>query len=529
MNSATTIMTAARLYRPLLRNDTLELQAIVATAQERNFKIGKWTVGILVVVALFYTLFVFLTNRIFADKYFTALNHDSAAEYLTIMTVFLLIGSRNLVGVFFGSSLVSIMYAWRKRYLVTITEMIATLCIYGLTLYLLALKIYPVLPFLFWFLGSIIITFLLGFYLKASFSWLRLKPKRAVINQIGHNVVYFKIYQIGLFLLRNCDIIIIYLVLGLDVGAIFSIYMLIALSLRHLMISITQAWRDYYSSLVAMEGRLFWADYKKLERISFLLAAIAFCLQYLATPYLINALYNQPQLLNPQALGPHAEVAYRALFLQTNLGLIFALITALIIICEPVNILLYAKQCYQPLCYKILGFGIVNVIFGTFFAIIFSKVGHGWYLWSFKSVLIIQICCNIVVYGYLWWYNWLYLTYNSQAGSTLKHMAYFTLVVLITVLGFVVLINEHSRYQIAYGPRKHLMPRVATWTFAQLGLVLAVISAYTLVSVSGTYWLFFGQWRRYWSWGQSTCHALATLRSRLYQKLAPSHSMNNSD
>ena len=172
--------------------------------------------------------------------------------------------------------------------------------------------------------------------------------------------------------------------------------------------------------------------YQRFELYSYIIGAIAFLNIFISSPYLVNALYNgliSEQIKNLSGGWTINEInAYKAIFMNPSFSLLIALATLFIILSEPINTMVFAKNHYNKVVKVKLFFGIINVVLCLIFALTFAHFKE--YVFALFSILIVNIVVLFIRFGYLWIYNWIYLTYNSSFKYIYKNF----LTILIPII-----------------------------------------------------------------------------------------------
>ncbi len=478
-------MTVVYLIKPLLNKDWIKTNEIVNTAKRQNMIFGFWTMGLLFILAIAFALYE--TRGGGATH---TLENGSVANFGLVFGIFIFVGIRWLPILFFSAAYENLLQASNQNYFANLAKLAAEILVYMFIIGLLVLKVYPLVPFLIFFLAACIRSYLVVFYVKRHFLWLN-NYYRKFNKTLIKNAFYATVHKIGIMFLLSSDIIIIYLILGFRVGSLFTFYSTITITIRLLMINLMQAWRCYYALWIADEGRLYAKDFKKLDFFAFLLASFAFINQFISSPYILNAIYNGSanDIMHSEAWSNQQRIIYENIFLKPTFSLLMGLVAALAVISEPFQMLIFAKKKYSKTAWVTLGFGIMNVVLGLILCSVFSAELHS-YIWALYSTVIVEIVLFSFYYCYLWVYNWFYLSYSSAFFSSIRNWILLLGSIIVATLIIYLLVYPSN---IGYGRfgSHSLSSRVSTWRISYLLMILFIILGLSFVTIGLLFSLIF--------------------------------------
>ena len=172
----------------------------------------------------------------------------------------------------------------------------------------------------------------------------------------------------------------------------------IIVAFRGSLLLLISSFKPYFASVTSTKGRVTWDVFQKFELYSYIIAAFAFVNVFVLSPYLVNVLFNadvRSQLVNLENNG-----VYRAIFFQPTFSLLIALVTTLILISEPINMLIYAQNRYNAVAKIKLVLGIANIVLSVMIALILKKF-EGVVAISLYSILIVQASLLFINYVFL--------------------------------------------------------------------------------------------------------------------------------
>lgn len=471
------IATTIFLYKPLREKNWQQVNYILSTTHRRNKALGWLGLVILGLVLVGYGLFTRLrSGGIHIDVPGRA-SHQ--VLYLwSISLIIIAVASRNILNMLFSGALQNLIKADHNNYIAIIIDLIGNVIVYGTVFALLTLSVDPLIPFL-PFLGySLITSGLIIIYVKRKYPWLKISKKRIQINRnLIQNSIPITVYRIGYGLLLNSDVIIVSIILGFTVGSSLAFFVIIAGFLRSIALAIVLSFQSFYGSLFAKEGRLYWQHYRKIEYWTYLLASVAFINQFITSPYLVNGLFGQT--LDATTFTASSQTLYIAIFTKPTFSLIMALTTVMIIINEPLNIFIYAKNKYSEVARKYLILAIIYIVAASIFGLAFFLNNH--YLVALYCIIGIKLGMLLVQYVYTWLFNFWNMTYNSRLSSFLPNLLVLMIPITISCLIMYLVIYPNANLTIsAIGFPYSTRSAVLDWTFSKLVLFMVGVAGASL-------------------------------------------------
>ncbi|WP_368487114.1 transporter [Spiroplasma sp. DGKH1] len=424
------VLTVIFLMKPLMQKDWRKANEIINTAKHQ-YKIGG-IVGLvlLAIIALVYSGYTFIVEKDFG----VAWNNGTkdSYPYWKMLIIMLTIGSKNLLALFWTGCYENLMQADQNNHMRRLILMICDLIVYAIIFYLISITVDPVFAFLIFLGYSGMKSSLIILFVKLHYPWIRIYKQKDNMQLVkASNIVALK--NIGETLFLNADVIIVALLLGLNISSTLSLYMTIAVGVRSIMLILINSFKEFFASWTAKNGRINWSSYVKFETYAFMIGGFLFVNQFILSPYFVNALYA-PQIISGLKEWTNQEYqVFREIFYKPTFSLLVALSSVFIVISEPANVLVYAKANYKQTAKPIFYFGIINVILSVFFAVIFRFVANN-YVLALYSILVITCVISFARFGYLWFYNWIFLTYNSSFKGVFRNWMILIIPIIVAIL-----------------------------------------------------------------------------------------------
>lgn len=425
-------MAVVVLTKSLLQKDWYKANEILYTIKYQ-YKIG----GLIDLLSLFLISIIYSCYIVYTENNFHFLQNNKENiifPFWKIWIIILTIGTKNLFSLFWSAHYENLIQADQNNYIRRLILIICDLIIYSIIFYLIFLNIDPIYIFLdFWFY-SIIKSTLIIIYVKQYYPWISLKTNKQNKNlQLikSSRIVVFK--NIGDTILLNTDIIIIAILFGLKISSIFSLYMTIIVGMRNIMIILINSFKEFFASSMAKNGRIYWNNYIKYETYAFMIGAFLFINQFILSPYLVNTLYARHIMMQFYLWKEYEQKIFQFIFYTPTFALLISLSSMFYIIAEPCNVLIYAKANYKETAKSFFLFGITCLITSFIIAMI-ALYQKKQYLISLNYILIIICIFSFFRFIYLWIYNWLYLTYNSNCKGILQNWLILLIPIVITIL-----------------------------------------------------------------------------------------------
>ena len=428
------IMCSVFLYKTLLTKDWITANSIISTTKKQNRILGYTSIVILILISFVYGGYVVSSDQV------SSTNHNlfiggGISTFFCYVFVIMLMGSKNLVSLFWTGTYENLMIADQNNYMRMIVYLAAELIVYGLVFWLVSLNVFIIFIFLPIPIYSIIKSTLIMIFIKKRYPWI--KPSKLKDNKtLKKNAFFVTVAWIGDALLNNFDLLIISLVVGLNISSGISFFIAIAAAIRLTLMSLIHSFKAYFAKYTAKYGRVHWEKYNIYELYTYMVGAFCFITIFMMSPYIVNSLFNSKILINMQRTKDTLNT-YKDTFLKPSFALIIATGATIILLTEPINSLIYAKNNYKQTALARLIFGIVG-IFTSFITGLLVMAYTDKSISAIYAILIIHIVFIFLRYIYLWFYNWIYLTYNSNYQSTLKNL----LILLIPIITSIVIMYE---------------------------------------------------------------------------------------
>lgn len=430
-------VTVIFLLKPLIQKDWIKANEIVNIAKYQYKLSGYIGIVLLIIISFSYSIYIYL----FENNFSILLNKKRIIYPLWKMIfIVFIIGSKNIITLFWTASYENLMQSDQNNHLRRLILMICDLISYSIIFYLISITIDPIFVFLIFLFYSIIKGILIYLFVKFHYPWIRFVKKfnnNIKLVKIS-NIVLFK--NIGEILLNNCDIIISALLLGLRISSTLSLYMIITVGVRNIMIILINSFREFFAALTAKNGRIYWNNYIKFETYAFMIGSLFFVNQFILSPYFVTTLYapqiieqiiNSKLMLNPWTLQ-EIEI-FKNIFYKPTFSLLVALSSVFIILAEPSNILVYAKANYKQTSIPIFVIGSLNIIFCFFSTLILNFHFNNLKI-SLYFILIVTCFMSFLRFLYLWFYNWTFLTYNSNFKMVFKNWMILLIPIIISII-----------------------------------------------------------------------------------------------
>ncbi len=429
-------ITVIFLMKPLLQKDWIKANEMVNTAKHQYKISGIVGVILLAAIAIGYSAYIYL----FEDN-FTILWNDQTISYplWKMVLIVLIIGSKNLIALFWTACYENLMQADQNNHMRRLILMICDLISYSFIFYLISRTVDPIFVFLIFLGYSIMKGSLIYIFVKFHYPWIRIGRQKDNMQLVkSSNIVVLK--NIGETLLINGDVIITALLLGLRVSSTLSLYMTITVGVRSIMMILINSFREFFAAWTAKNGRIDWNSYIKFETYAFMIGGFLFVNQFILSPYFVTTLYapqiikqinNSAKTLNAWTLQ---EIAiFKSIFYQPTFSLLVALSSVFIVLAEPANVLVCGKANYKQTAIPTFVIGIINIVLCFFTALIFRFLVNDLSA-ALYGIVIITCFVSLLRFLYLWFYNWLFLTYNSNFKGVFRNWMILLVPIVIAIL-----------------------------------------------------------------------------------------------
>ncbi|WP_425379592.1 transporter [Spiroplasma endosymbiont of Stenodema calcarata] len=429
-------ITVIFLIKPLLQKDWIKANEMVNTAKHQYKISGIIGVILLAAIALGYSAYTFL----FENNFSILLNDQTIIYPLWKMVlIILIIGSKNLIALFWTACYENLMQADQNNHIRRLILMICDLVSYSIIFYLISQTVDPLFVFLIFLGYSIMKGSLIVIFVKLHYPWIRIVRHKDNMQLVkSSNIVVLK--NIGETLLINGHVIITALLLGLRISSTLSLYMTITVGVRSIMMILINSFREFFAAWTAKNGRIDWNSYIKFETYAFMIGAFLFVNQFILSPYFVTTLYapqiieqinNSATTINPWT--PQEIAIFKNIFYHPTFSLLVALSSVFIVLAEPANVLVYAKANYKQTAVPTFVIGLINFVLCLFTALIFRFLVND-LAGALYGILIVTCFISALRFLYLWFYNWLFLTYNSNFKGVFRNWMILLIPIVIAIL-----------------------------------------------------------------------------------------------
>ncbi|EOA07382.1 Hypothetical protein, predicted transmembrane protein [Mycoplasma yeatsii 13926] len=432
------IATIVMLMRPISEGDWISANEVFSTAKRKynNNIITGFTLVLL--LSILYPLEIALAPAIINNKpanwslnFTSPSGNATSLNFWELSLIFFIFGfkqtlSTGLFGVYENILRADQRNGSRRLAILFSDILVFGLFFIGLNSYLTIRDNYsPVYIFLIFLLYPFVRGFLIKQYVKIKYPWLKFYRD---FNNSHLARRSFKIFwsEIGFSILRNADILVLFLALGssaLEVTSLLSLYMVVGVNIRIIMSTLITSFREYFLSIIIKNGRLDWKSYINYELYTYVVAVLSFATIGMLTPYVVSGLFSSIIRDNSKINNQAIEFV----FSRFTFSLMYALSTSLIIILDGKFSLIQAKGMNKAIAKSI------NIIAGLYLVISYlivlvvarflvddqKKISTILIVfYTFKSLFI------TIAYLYLWIFTWDKLVYIAKFSSILQNFIY---------------------------------------------------------------------------------------------------------
>lgn len=402
----------AMLYRPLRNKQWFRANHILNTINNQHRRLAISSLIILILVMVIYGTYITVIAKYIQGNEVINNKINNMPAWTLFLTM-LLILTKNYFSMIFMGGYSTLIKADQNQYIVKIVTIISELVVFGFVFWLLNLNLkFSFISFLPLTIYSFIWSGLIYWYVRYHYPWLKLESKR-IDRQLVATSKALKIKNIAYGMFFVADTIIISILLGLQTGSELSFFLLIATFLQGIYITIIRAFKGFYGSLFAYEGRLHWKNYQKIEFFCLIIVALTFVTQFTLTPYLINGIFGN--LIKDQGQSMAKTALYKLMFFTPNLSLLTAGASVLFVLIEMMSLFIDAKSKANKIAWPFFWLALTYITT----AIVIG--GAFWITRNYNAIIFgilsAKIVFLLITYGYFWIFNWRALTYNSWLGS----------------------------------------------------------------------------------------------------------------
>ncbi|ATG97612.1 hypothetical protein [Mesoplasma lactucae] len=475
------VSTVVLMIKPLQNNDFITTNEIFSTAKKR-YRAGMISNTIVIaLLAVLYPLEIVVSPTLLKNaesiqwdvalKPFTDSNNvqtTSVAPFYQLVLIFLCFGIKNIITAGCFGAYENVIQADQQNGSRRLIILFTDLVIYGTLFYLLNLTkanggpIDPLYPFLILIAYGPLRGLLIMIYVKRNYDWLKFYPDFDSF-QLKRTSAKMLSTTIGRTILFNTDIVLVMLVLGgygLRTSSMLSLYLIIGVNTRQIMANFITSFREYFVSIVAKEGRLYWESYSKYELYMYSVAGFTFILMSILSPYIVNALYGSAVSGDLMALYPvdgNGNVimatnqgagttalngqalwnVYDFMFKKPLFSILYAGSTSFILLIQGQYTLVEAKERVDQVAKMTDIIAGLYLAFAIGLSLIFSipQKGDNFIINTLIAFYSTKLSFMAICYGYLWAQNWNRGTYNSDFSHVLVNLLALVIPVAIGILG----------------------------------------------------------------------------------------------
>lgn len=494
------IVTMILLVKPMQKGDWISSNEIYSASKRMYRKSAISSLVIAIAVSFLYPVFIHFNMQDIASianketwengiiltgdssVYFSSIN------YLQLVFITLVFSTRNFIPTFFGAAEENVIAADQQSFSRKAIILFSEVFIYSIILTTININsLSPLVTFsLFWLVGPLKLVFVLIF-VKKNYVWL--KYRKGIINQ-KMNLMSFQLSKsgIGVTLMLSSDIVFVILFFGAGVSSTLSLYMIIALNVQTIMMNFIISFREYFTNVIAKQGRLKFETYAKYELYTFSIAAFTFINLAILMPYFVTSMYYQIveteiSSLNYSDLAtnfkPQAN-AMQFMFMNTTFSLLVAAATTLVIIGESQNTLIQAKGKNYEISNVQNSIGLAyffSTIIALTIIVITKPNGDDFIKVGITVMYSLKIFFLFIRSVYLSIYCSKYLTYSATSNFSTRNILVLIIPIVIAVaLNYTVIADTKSVsdfYDNGNGKITFLIELAAITFSSSFGLIIA--------------------------------------------------------
>jgi len=477
------VSTVILLIKPLANRDFITANEIYSTAKTRYRKGILTKIILLSLIAVLYPLEIMIAPSLLNGQekpvfemalFLDGQNFLNIPLYQLIIIVFFF-GIKNIISSSVFGVYENIIQADQQNGLRRVIILFSDVLIYGIIFALLNIRINddplnPTIVFSILLLYALVRGAFIMLYVKRNYKWL--KYYREFNNfQLRKTTGRMFWSSIGQAILFNLDIVIVMITLGaygLRTSSMLSLYLIVGLNTRLIMTNFITSFREYFVSVLVRNGRLEWKDYCNYELYIYAVAAFTFVIMALISPYLVNTLYGdlvqteldklidtQQTLKDSGGISPNLNImalqnAKEFIFQKPLFSFLYATTTALILIIQGHYTLIQAKGRVEQVS------KLIDIAAGLFVGIsvvmilVFSipQVDNMFIVNALISYYIVKVVFMFAIVIFLWFYNFLKGTYNSNSHYTFLNLLVLLIPIVLSILASIFILEP--LYPVAY-------------------------------------------------------------------------------
>lgn len=423
------LITIFSLYRPLQNDDFESVNDIINTTRKNYQSTGKIYFTIIVILGIFVGL---LKN--FSPAIFVGFNINIAFWQITFIIIAL--SSKELLFFYFSGAYQNLIQADQKGYLNRLVYIFSEGIMFIILISLFLVPNMPLFfPFISYFICGILKTIFTFIIIKIEYPWLQhkkwIKQKRLLKQS-----KWIALSRLPELIISNIDIILVTIFLTLSVTTIYTLYLIIATTIRQIALILISSFREVFGYWVAKSGRIKWSTYTKFEMYSYMICGFSFILQFITSEYLISSIYGIQFENNSDT---QIKNIFFNLFLSNPIFILFfSLKNTAEIATEPGKVILNATVKHKETLWSSYIQAAIAVSLGITFGLTLTKTGHkDWALYMIMFSVFLSWIYRLIS---IWIYVWKHLTYNSDLRYILQNsLLLFLPIIFAALLNFLYL------------------------------------------------------------------------------------------
>ncbi len=460
--SALGIATIILLVKPIKNHDWITCNEIYSSSKRNYRKSAIIQLAVGIIISIIIPLFMNANglDSIFESKSFgkgIEIKDNGSISYFGMAALALIFLFKNFINTWFFAAEENILAADEKNSIRRSIIIFSEITIYSIIILLISLeKISPLIVFNFILLTGPIKCVLLYFFVKKRYIWL--KYKKNVVNlRLSTMTAQINKSSYGTYLLISTDVIVVFVLFGLNISSAFSLYMVIAFNIQLIMLNFITSFREYFTHIIAQKGRVYWESYSRYEMYTYMIAAFTFINMSILSPYFVSAIYWKQfeDLFNntdPTKIPFGEKELITYIFKKPMFSTLVALSTSLIILCETQSILIYAKGRNSEISrfqnYLGAAYIVIVLIIGFTSKQALNRLDVNKNDFMIKAIVLMYVTKCIALYIkrlYLWIYCYKYLTYDSSTKFVFRNLLILLIPISLSIfINFTVMKNHYD-------------------------------------------------------------------------------------
>ncbi|AVN60561.1 hypothetical protein CG007_03025 [Mesoplasma entomophilum] len=487
------VTTVILMAKPIMEKDWITANESFSTAK-RKYRNKLWS-GLLFVtlISILYPLEIALAPHFLQGddiiSGLTAPTQNATIHLWELGFVCFFFGFKQVVNSSIFGIYENVLEADKQNYLRRAIILFTDVVVYMLIISLLSwinfkgVYISPVLVFLPIVIYPFIRGFMIMFYVKRKYPWIKFYSDFNDHNLVRKSSKLF-FSSLGINILMNADIIILLVVLGtsgLKTTSMLSIYMIVGINIRIIMLNFIVSFREYFVSQILKEGRIEWKTYTNYELYTYIVAAFSFVMISILTPFVATGLFGNviaKDFNETEVSAIYQAQALKYIFSGQEFSILFGLSTSAIIIVQGQYVLVQAKgvekrttKWLNLIAIWYLITASLTLVLLYFFAFKSGTVDN-WISRMIRYFYIIKLIFIMFAYFFLWSFTWTHITYNSSLKNVIPNFIFL----LVPIISTSIFIN--------YGLSKFALINITSEVVGEkIKVDVGAISIPTIISV----------------------------------------------